>query len=185
MHSLSVVSHNTGHHHQQGGAGVGGGAVSPQQLPLGSAQIVFHSESRATCPRRPDPLTPFIPGCQMSLSSGGTLSMLSISSRAPATSWVLGLYAPSDWRFFRAVSATKVKPMMTINTQKQSSGMATTNQGTPCLWACFCDRIRGAEGEERSRLQVLDNRNHTDVERAHGASGCRSNVCRTRPAVFV
>lgn len=87
--------------------------------------------------------TPFM--CQMSLSSGGTLSMLSISSRAPASSWALGLYAPSDCRFFLAVSTIKVKPMISINTQKQSSGMATTSQGIPCLWACFC---KGTEGRE-------------------------------------
>lgn len=75
---------------------------------------------------------------QMSLSSGGTLSMLSISSRAPASSWALGLYAPSDCRFFLAVSSMKARPMVTMSTQRHSRGAATTSQGTTCLWACFC-----------------------------------------------
>lgn len=106
---------------------------------------MFHSESCAPASSAWITSTLFICQwwCQISLSSGGTLSMLSISSRAPATSWALGLYAPSDCRFFLAVSSMKVRPMTIISTQKHSSGMATISHGTPCLWACFC---KGTEG---------------------------------------
>lgn len=91
---------------------------------------------------------------QMSLSSGGTLSMLSISSRAPASSWALGLYAPSDWRFFLAVNTMKVKPMISISTQRQSNGMATISHGTTCLLACFC---KGRRRGHRDRWWVKNN----------------------------
>ncbi|KAG9342194.1 hypothetical protein JZ751_016696 [Albula glossodonta] len=75
---------------------------------------------------------------QISRSSGGTLSMLSISNRAPATSCWLGLYVPSDCRFFRAVITMTIRPMTASNTQQQPSGTATTSQGMRSLCSHFC-----------------------------------------------
>lgn len=81
-------------------------------------------------------------GCrpQISLSSGGTLKTLPISNLAPATSCELGLYVPSDWRFFRAVMIRKNTTKMASNMQRVVRGMATTSQGMCSLCSCFCRR---------------------------------------------
>lgn len=82
-------------------------------------------------------------GCrpQISRSSGGTLRTLPISSLAPATSCELGLYVPSDWRFFRAVMTRKNTTRMASNTHRVVRGMVTTSQGTSSLCLSFCKRV--------------------------------------------
>lgn len=129
--------------------------IGPSVQPKYSGNLTVWQWAHARSAQIPSNTLISQPMCHMSLSSGGTLSMLSISSRAPASSWALGLYAPSDWRFFLAVSTMKVKPMIAISTQKHSSGMATISQGIPCLWACFCEGMECTDQNTRSCFSHL------------------------------
>lgn len=96
---------------------------------------------------------------QMSLSSGGTLRTLPISSRAPATSWELGLYVPSDWRFFRAVMMSTNTTRMARSTHRVVRGMVTTSQGTRSSCSLFWEEIWSSKNsvtEQRWSLYSLD-----------------------------
>lgn len=70
---------------------------------------------------------------QISRSSGGTFSMLSISKRAPANSCWLGEYVPSDCRFLRAVISMKIKPIATRSAQPHTTGTAMASHGIRSL----------------------------------------------------
>lgn len=75
---------------------------------------------------------------QISLSSGGTFRTLPISSLAPATSCELGLYVPSDCRFFRAVMTRMKTTKIASNAHRVEMGIVTASHGTRSLCPSLC-----------------------------------------------